>query len=391
MAEFGLFRQPHYLHWETPFGPSDAPADRMFDARSPDGHTIRRLMDASYLVEPEPGLWLLLIDANVFEPRDGDWREAQKRAFTDPAAAGWTALLRVKPFLLSWIASVTARARMLGKSLLALSHYPALDPFDDSEGLEQALFGETETLRRTPAPQVAEALAAAGVRTHFGGHIHCAGTTQRDTAAGRLTNIAVPSLVACPPGFAVAHAMPDGPQVETISLASLPLDPDLIAVYRAESDEAPEMLAAPDYGGFLLAQTRRRALLRDLPRDWPAALASTMRSASALDLACLMEGAATLSADPATCAIVATRALPHGLGPDDLRAYPLTDLIADWYVLRQAGPLARDAVTVPQLRCCRFLAAAYAAARPVPDRGDAAFFARILAVLATSLRRMDSD
>ncbi len=227
MAAFGLFRQPHYLHWESPFGPSDAPSDRMFDARSPDGHTTRRLMDASYLVEPERGLWLLLIDANIFEPRDGDWREGQKRAFIDPTAAGWTALLRVKPFLLPWIASVTARARAQGKSLLTLSHYPALDPFEDRDDLERALFGETETLRRRPAPHVATALAAAGVRMHFGGHIHCAGTTRRDTPSGPLTNIAVPSLVAFPPGFALARATPAGPQVEPVSLDRLALDPTL--------------------------------------------------------------------------------------------------------------------------------------------------------------------
>ena len=40
------------------------------------GKTVISLVDASYLVEPEAGLWLLMIDANVFEPRDGHSNEA---------------------------------------------------------------------------------------------------------------------------------------------------------------------------------------------------------------------------------------------------------------------------------------------------------------------------
>ncbi len=274
MAAFGLFRQPQFLHWESPFGPSDAVADRQYDARSPDGLNTRRLMDASYLVEPAPGLWLLLIDANVFEPRDGDWNERQKRAFLDPATAGWTALLRVKPFLLPWIADVTARAKAQGKSLLTLSHYPALDPFEDGANHEHALFGETEVLHRRPAPEVAEALAAAGVRLHVSGHIHCAGITRQETRLGTVTNVAVPSLVSWPPGFAIAHATPDGPEVEIVPLDPLPLDPALVALYRAESADAPEMLAAPDITRFLLAQSRNRAIHRVVTRDWPREIAS---------------------------------------------------------------------------------------------------------------------
>src|SRR5690606_18832778 len=107
------------LHFETPFGPSDAPAAREHDLWSADGNTVRRLMDASYLVEPEEGLWLLMIDANVFEPRDGRRDIARKKAFFGSSNAGWNALLRVKPYLLPWIADVSARAARAGKDLLA--------------------------------------------------------------------------------------------------------------------------------------------------------------------------------------------------------------------------------------------------------------------------------
>lgn len=387
MAAFGLFRQPDHLHWESPFGSSDAVIDRQYEARSPDGRTTRRLMDASYLVEPAPGLWLLLIDANVFEPRDGDWNERQKRAFLDPTTAGWTALLRVKPFLLPWIADVTARAKAQGKSLLTLSHYPALDPFEDATNHEQALFGETEVLHRRPAPEVAEALAAAGVDLHVSGHIHCAGITRQETRLGPVTNVAVPSLVSWPPGFAIAHASPEGPRVEIVPLDPLPLDPALVALYRAESSDAPEMLAAPDISRFLLAQSRNRATHRVVARDWPRPIARALPLSTALDLAAVMEGAETLSLNPARRAIAETRAVAAGLPAGTLDAYPLTDLAGDWYVLRQAGPLGRDALATDRLAACRYLAQAYG--HQNPQSADAAFFARLLAVLATSLARMD--
>lgn len=72
MAAFGYFRRSEYLHWETPFGTSDAVEDRRYGVASPDGSNHYELMDASYLVEPEPGLWLLMIDANVFEACERD-------------------------------------------------------------------------------------------------------------------------------------------------------------------------------------------------------------------------------------------------------------------------------------------------------------------------------
>ena len=51
--------------------------------------TVRRMIDASYLVEPVDGLWLLSIDANVFEPRDGDLDPAAEASYIDSTDAGW--------------------------------------------------------------------------------------------------------------------------------------------------------------------------------------------------------------------------------------------------------------------------------------------------------------
>ncbi len=129
MAGFGYFRKPEYLHWETPFGMSDAAEDREYEVASPDGRNRYNMMDASYLVEPEPGLWLLMIDANVFEPVNGVYEWGDEAAFIDSTSGGWNAMLRCKPFVIPWIADVCARAERLGKTLLAFSHYPVLELF----------------------------------------------------------------------------------------------------------------------------------------------------------------------------------------------------------------------------------------------------------------------
>lgn len=161
-----FFGAPDAIHWESPYGTDPAPEARMVEIRSADGHTVRRLMDASYLIEPHPGLWWLMIDANVFVPSaEGE------DGLLDSTAAGWAALVRHRPSLLDWIADVARRAQALGKVLIAFSHYPVLDPLDGTVDLERAMMEPNSFHARIPGPDVAEALHAVGIRLHFGGQI----------------------------------------------------------------------------------------------------------------------------------------------------------------------------------------------------------------------------
>lgn len=376
LSGFGYFRRPEYLHWETPFGTNDAPGAREHDLLSADGKTVRRLMDASYLVEPEAGLWLLMIDANVFEPRNGNRDIARKKAFIDSSDAGWNALLRVKPYLIDWIADVAARAESGGKQLLAFSHYPAVDPFEDDAQTERRLFGETNVAKRTPRPVVAETLAETGLRLHFSGHLH----VEARTRLAGLTNIAVPSLVAFPAGFVVVHAEGDAPVVESLSLSEEPVDADLLALYHAENARAgiaPDpAMAARDYGTFLYRHMRPLVLERFLPKEWPAEMAARARHMTLWDLVVLMEGT-TLEQEAAE----------FGVDAAWMQARPLLDLIVDWYSLRQSPAQAPLYISRENLRCYRFLAKVFGdrQADPQTPRG---FFALFLGVLAMSLGRM---
>jgi 3',5'-cyclic AMP phosphodiesterase CpdA len=402
MAEFGYFKAPHYHHWETPFGLSDAPDHRMYTAKSSDGIIAHRLMDASYLVEPEPGLWLLMIDANVFEPRSGQYRPGQKAAFIDPTDAGWNALLRVKPFLIDWISDVCRRADTLGKNLLTFSHYPTLDPFDDRDGSESALFGETEIVRRRPSTEVADTLIHAGLKLHFSGHYHVNAVSVCDTQAGQLKNISVPSLVAFPPGFKVLQPTNVGVDIKTVSLGTMPVDPGLMALYRDEVTQRGEpedpALGTATHGAFLYRQMHSRLTHHLLSAHWPADIAEAVKRANAADLACLFLAgsnqacASDLSywsthSDP--IAKLAHLADKNGLDITNLRACSMTELIGDWYCLRQSGAMAGDEIALPKRRVYRFLAQEFGDPAPTSTDRLSQFFAVFLSVLGHSLDRTE--
>lgn len=367
MARFGLFRQPADLHWESPFGPSDALEDRMYDATSADGSVTHRLMDASYLVEPEPGLWILMPDANVFEPRPGRSDPTRKKAFLDPADAGWNAVPRVKPFLLPWMTNVVARARAQGKTLVTVSHYPMLDAFRDADGSEVALFGQTPTARRTPTSATAAALIATGLQWHAGGHMHIHATTRQ----GGLTDIALPSLAAFPPAFRIVTATPDSTVSEPVLLDDLPPDPGLDAAYALQGRAGP----APPYARFLAMQARARVITHVGPRTWPPDLWDWVMAHD--------------------CAALAAR-LGHPDPPGfarrhALHQYPARDMIADAYLIRTAGALAGGVITPQRLRACHAVADECGDATANPQASHAAFLKRFLSVLRISLDRMTAS
>lgn len=356
LAPFGLCRHPDDLHWESPFGPSDRAGDRQFLATSADGGTAHRLMDASYLVEPEPGLWLLMIDANAFEPRAGITDPSRKRAFLDPSDAGWNAVLRVKPFLLDWIADVAHRARAAGKLLLPVSHYPVLPPFAGEAGEEAQLFGPSTLHRRRPLPDVAGQLAAAGIRLHFGGHLHVNRMSQEETPHGPMTDVGLPSPVAFAPAFTLLEGSSAALRLRQVPLGDLRLSADLRTFLTAEGAAYPDATL----GDSLAIRFRERVLARRLPAALPPeAVARILRQG--------------------------TRDLPAVFG-NHAAHVPLATLAVEVLMLREAGALALPHIPPAHLALYRRLAAR----KPVAEPGDqvAAWFSVLLRVLALALARI---
>jgi 3',5'-cyclic AMP phosphodiesterase CpdA len=377
MAAFGYFRRPEYLHWETPFGTSDAAEDRVYTVTSPDGSNVYRLMDASYLVEPEPGLWLLMIDANVFEPLDGQFERGEEAAFTDSTSGGWNAMLRSKRFILNWIADVSQRAKQQGKTLLAFSHYPALDPFDGASGAEAVLFGETNVVRRTPVKAVEDALLAAGVTVHFSGHLHVEGVTRRGASGRSLTNVAVPSLVAFPPAFKVVHASMTEVAVETVEMSDLPVNDLLSQGYGRETDIRGEQrdlaFTAGHYGDFLRQHKRALVRHRYFVKEWPADIVAAIGNRPVSDVVSSLG--------------VMDETVP--LRFDGLADLPMFELIADWYCLRQGASLALSHIEPERLMLYRSLALRFGRAPGVHDGSLSSFLGIFFGALGLFLDRAE--
>ncbi len=310
IARAGFFDNPAGLHWETPFGRDPAPGARQYPVRSDDGTVERHLMDASYLAEPAPGVWLLMIDANVWVPY-GRHRPAGEGDFADSTEAGWPAMLRHKAFVVAWMRDVAVRARMQGKRLLTFSHYPVLDAFTHSRAAEHALLGQTMMARRSPGTAVARALAETGIGVHFSGHLHLNATTRYAGAEGWLVDVAVPSLAAFPAAYKII-TLDHGIKVQTVGAGNMPMP---------AGTAYPGTLAGHgSYGGFLAAHARHLVGRRFLRREWPA------------DLAAAVPGL-TLA----------------GMGVAGGEEIPALTVIEDWHLLRMGGPFGRDLIPADRL------------------------------------------
>lgn len=320
----GFMRHPRDLHWESPFGRTDDPDARRYSVASPDGEMCE-MIDGSYLVEPVEGLWLLSIDANVYLPTG--------RGFVDRSEEGWDAAARHKPFLIDWIADVTARAARLGKQLVAFSHYPVAGPYPGAAADEARLFGLRQA-RRPVDPAVSQAVFDAGLRIHFSGHWHVAGILERDG----LVNVSLPSLVAFPAAYQILDIDADGMTLQTVPLEDVP-GWDVARDVYAREPGGSALAGATDYSDFL---DRHLAVLvrnRYVPLEWPAELA-------------------------------------------ELRDFPVLEFALDWYRLRKAGSLVRDRLPSHRIEAYRATARALAAKSLAPESGQAA--------LAAAMRLMEA-
>ncbi|MBJ6133965.1 metallophosphoesterase [Ochrobactrum sp. Q0168] len=374
LGDVGFFRKPDYLHWETPFGIDDHPSAREFEIRSPDGLTVRRLMDASYLIEPFDGVWMLMIDANVFVPVDRETGDGEG-AFTDSTDAGWNAMLVHKRFILDWIRSVTDRARTLGKTVIAFSHYPALDPLDSTRHDERAVLGQTSLLGRIPELDVGDALIDAGIRLHFSGHLHVNDTARHRNANGFLFNISVPSLVAFPGAYKIVHIGPHRLDIETISIDDMKLDADILRQYSTEVERdrinPGALLQSANYGEFLSKHLAHLVGRRFLRREWPEELGEAVKTLGLLDLAALAlverpirSGAiADLKAAIADSDIqqqLAASAIEHELDFTSLSRIEVMTFLGDWYRVRMGSDLGLDVISKPHLAAYKWVSGIYA-------------------------------
>lgn len=362
MAAFGFFPQKKDWYWETPFSTytydtynfDTATAESVLEKRTyAVKNTNLSLPDASYLVEPVKGIWLLAIDANAYVPNKNLSGLSDNPNDFSGASIGYNNVLIYKNHLISWVKKVSAEARQKRKILIAFSHYPLVDFNNDASPELKLLFGADKMqLSRVPDEEVAQTFADAGIHIHFGGHIHINDTGVRTTAKGNtLFNIQTPSLAAYMPAYKILTIHSDSEvEVETVVVGSVSKFNSLFPFYQQEythlqNIKSPaiwnkEVLNAKDYKNFTEWHLKELVRLRFLPEDFPAAFLKSIQDLSGKDLLLLHKNNAE----------VAATLKSNSLTLQDFETWNGFDMIFDFYRLKNADELALPEIGSSRLK-----------------------------------------
>ncbi len=384
LGHHGMSPKESYLYFETPFSTysideydyeialaESKPEERMYEicregtgGRFRDAHFTNcfDVMDMSYLVEPVEGLWLLAIDGNVYIPNenaDFDWPE-NPRNFSSAGNAGYNAIISHKSHLIEWIEEIASRADELNKHLVAFSHYPAVDFYNDAGEEIMDLWGRGrfQTLR-LPEEEVSRMLASTGLQLHVGGHMHMNDTAiSFDEATGnRLFNIQVPSIAGYVPAYKIIHLSNtiNKAEVETVTLNDVPGFDTLFPLYQKEWEFlndigyegiwSRDVMSSGNYYEFNDWHMRELSRLRFLPREWPESLKDKLATMTGKDI--LFDA---LSMSSSSEEFYSDSVLNHiGFTIEDFSEWDGIDLSIDFYRIRNAGSLAFRDIPVERL------------------------------------------
>ncbi len=362
MADFGFFPQKKYVYWETPFS-NDAYEDYTFNKAIKEASLDKRtyaikntplfLPDASYLVEPVKGIWLLAIDANAYVPVEKLSGDLNNPKDFSGASIGYNNVFLYKSHLVDWVKKVSAQAKEKGKLLIAFSHYPMIDFNDDASAEMESLFGGNKIqLQRVPNEDVAKTFANAGIQIHFGGHMHINDTGVRATEKGNtLFNIQTPSLAAYMPAYKILtiHSSSEV-EVETVVVDSVAKFDNLFPFYEKEyaylqdSKDSTiwnkDILKSIDYKDFTAWHLKELVRLRFLPKDFPVEFLESIVKLSGKDLLLLNKNALEIE----------TQLLANNLTIQDFESWTGYDMIFDYYRLRSADELAVPEIGTKRLK-----------------------------------------
>lgn len=369
MGDYGLYPNENYLYYETPFSSYDMGNYRLGQAmeeagfsnrlyeichegsggvyRKPEYTNCFDVMDMSYLAEPVEGLWLLAIDANVYLPLyDADPNTPASPAnFSTAGNNGYNRVLTHKKHLAAWIEEVAERAEANNKTLIAFSHYPAVDFYNQARDKIEELWGEGRFQSlRVPSVKTSKALAASGLKLHVGGHMHMNDTGKAidDKTGNALVNIQVPSLAAYIPAYKVIHVLEDDLiEVETAVLEEVPNFDTLFPHYRDEWKYLEsigydriwnrEILESSDYYEFTDWHIRELSRLRFLPREWPEDVRLFLTGMNGRDMLIASKLESPLSFDDVKCWLAEDRGDMENITPEFAEAWRDAERMASDY------------------------------------------------------------
>jgi 3',5'-cyclic AMP phosphodiesterase CpdA len=371
LGGFGFLPKESYRYWATPFSNYNYDDYSLQMAVKQSGIENRQyavtkgftVPDASYVVEPVEGIWLLAIDGNTYLPKDSNGSP------TDPdnykgADLGYNNVLNNKAFLLKWVATIASEAKKHHKTLIAFSHYPMID-FNDgaSPEIKQFMGKGKWQLDRVPVAAVAQQFADAGVTIHFGGHMHINDTGLHTTAKGNtLLNVQTPSLAAYIPAYKLLTIKGSTAEIETITIDEVPGFDVLFPLYEMEYAHLESLgrkdiwnkaiLDTKTYHEFTDFHLKELVRLRFIPDDWHKHFAMFLDSLTGNDLLLLFNiqqpmavndvlNSNNFKTKPYKNALKAAQNSVRSNGLDsNAFNWSGTDLIYDFYRIRSADELA---------------------------------------------------
>ncbi|MEL0454688.1 metallophosphoesterase [Flavobacteriaceae bacterium SZ-1-7] len=351
---FGFQPNEETVYWETPFtnylngtysyqkALSKADISNRTYKIQPN---LAEVPDLSYLIELGNNIWFLAIDGNVYLP--GSEEISYSPNDFKNASVGYNNVLTHKAYLLNWVQSVTKRAHKLGKTLIVFSHYPTVDFNDGATNEIRSLFGEDKMqLDRVPTDEVAKALSEAGVKVHFGGHMHINDTgLKRFSKERSLINIQVPSLAAYIPAYKLLTLKSNELfEVETIILDSVAGFNELFSLYKEEYNFLKEnneediwnqdILKSSSYKEFTEWHLRELVRFRFLKSDWPEGLKNILINKRGKELITFAES------EQGDIESFYSELLKQDINLNDFEEWTGLDMVNDFYKIKNADNLA---------------------------------------------------
>lgn len=404
LGNYGFYPKSEYHYWASPFSDYNY-NDYKFDTAKIQASLQQRsliigsndtvLPDLSYVVEPAEGLWLLSLDANTYLKKEVVLNDNKIHLEYPNNGLGHDNLLTDKKYLVEWVRKIVQEAEKHGKTLIAFSHYPMVDFTNGaSEEIGNLLVGGKMQNNRVPDKRVADIFVQAGLKLHFGGHMHMNDTGIHSNEEGKtLVNVQVPSLAAYKPAYKVVTIKDKGMvHVETVILDTVSRFSAFFELYWQEYDFLKSIgdekiwdrtiLSSKSYGDFTHWHLKELVRLRFLPSDWPKkflifllnsngkellALSQVMENEGFEDVMGRLRTGNELSSD-------LLRKASKGLRKDKLSIQGFddwcgADLLFDLYRLRSADELAHADIGAERLRQYHFLATSFLEGSRVSGQG----------------------
>ena len=402
LAEFGFSPSAQDLFWTHPFEDfdyegyswekalSDSPiSKRTFTLPG----TSLQVPDASYLVEPVEGIWLLAIDGNVYSP--GENTTTADKDDWSGSSVGFNLASKVKAHQLDWIKTIAQEAEKRNKTLISFSHYPLVDFHNGASESMKQLFGKDKfQLSRVPDQAVSEQYLKAGIRLHVAGHMHQNNTgVYEDTSGSKLINIQVPSLAAFPPAYKILEQKTPGQvHVQTELLEEVARMDEFFDLYQLEhqwlTKNAPErrwnqeILRAPDFLEFNQMHLRELIRRRFIRSDWPDSLGKLVNQITPEELNTWFqleesEGLEHLKAIVARATQEKSADWKPGV------------LMEDFYLIKNGGDLG--STLIPKERRDLYLALAELKTHYLDDSTVQGQFGRFLSIFSQLMKGQPSD